>query len=223
MLDQVSLQKMNWFRAVTRSLEELRRILVAFIRKVRWPVTSAICRVLIRLHINQTHLTLSRIFFLIVFYFAWVYSFFTAALILMLAAWALDCLDGDLSRMLGQDSSIGEFEDIMGDNLACLVFPLALMQTGLLNGVIGGLFIFASFSNLWLINRNQPNDSGGVRLAFEPRSSMFISIPAISIWALMFVYIFFKFNVFDTGFLVVAILLCLSVAVNYYQIIKSRL
>ena len=113
----------------------------------------------------------------------------------MLAAWALDCLDGDLSRMLGQDSSIGEFEDIMGDNLACLVFPLALMQTGLLNGVIGGLFIFASFSNLWLINRNQPNDSGGVRLAFEPRSSMFISIPAISIWALMFVYIFFKFNV----------------------------
>jgi phosphatidylglycerophosphate synthase len=223
MLDQVSLQKMNWFRAVTRSLEELRRILVAFIRKVRWPVTSAICRVLIRLHINQTHLTLSRIFFLIVFYFAWVYSFFTAALILMLAAWALDCLDGDLSRMLGQDSSIGEFEDIMGDNLACLVFPLALMQTGLLNGVIGGLFIFASFSNLWLINRNQPNDSGGVRLAFEPRSSMFISIPAISIWALMFVYIFFKFNVFATGFLVVAVLLCLSVAVNYYQIIKSRL
>jgi phosphatidylglycerophosphate synthase len=210
---------MNWFQTAIKSLEELRHVLVAFVRQVRWPVTSVIGRFLMRSHINQTHLTMARIFFLIVFYFVWVNSFFIAALVLMLAAWALDCLDGDLSRMLGHDSSIGVFEDIMGDNLACLVFPLALIQTGLLNGVIGGLFIFASFTNIWMINRNQ--DEAG--LVFQLRSSMFVSLPAVFIWALMFGYIFFKFNIFNGSFLVVAILLCLSVAGNYFQIIRARL
>jgi len=126
-----------------------------------------------------------------------VNSLFAAAFILMLAAWALDCVDGDLSRMLGHDSSTGVFEDIMGDNLACLVFPLALIQTGLLNGVIGGLFIFGSFTNIWMINRDK--DGGG--LIFRPRSSMVISLPAIFIWALMFGYLFFRFNIFNGSFL----------------------
>ena len=210
---------MNWFNTAIKSLEDLRSVLVSVIRKLRWPVTSVICRFLIRLHINQTHLTVTRIFLLIIFYFAWVNSLFAAAFILMLAAWALDCVDGDLSRMLGHDSSTGVFEDIMGDNLACLVFPLALIQTGLLNGVIGGLFIFGSFTNIWMINRDK--DGGG--LIFRPRSSMVISLPAIFIWALMFGYLFFRFNIFNGSFLAVAILLSLSVAGNYFQIIRARL
>ena len=210
---------MNWFNTAIKSLEDLRSDLVSVIRKLRWPVTSVICRFLIRLHINQTHLTVSRIFLLIIFYFAWVNSLFAASFILMLAAWALDCVDGDLSRMLGHDSSTGVFEDIMGDNLACLVFPLALIQTGLLNGVIGGLFIFGSFTNIWMINRDK--DGGG--LIFRPRSSMVISLPAIFIWALMFGYLFFRFNIFNGSFLAVAILLSLSVAGNYFQIIRARL
>jgi len=96
---------MNWFNTAIKSLEDLRRVLVSVIRKLRWLVTSVICRFLIRLHINQTHLTVSRIVLLIIFYFAWVNSLFAAAFILMLAAWALDCVDGDLSRMLGHYSS----------------------------------------------------------------------------------------------------------------------
>jgi len=136
----------------------------------------------------------------------------------MLSAWALDCVDGDLSRMLGHDSSTGVFEDIMGDNLACLVFPLALIQTGLLNGVIGGLFIFGSFTNIWMINRDK--DGGG--LIFRPRSSMVISLPAIFIWALMFGYLFFRFNIFNGSFLAVAILLSLSVAGNYFSDNKGQ-
>ncbi len=214
---------MNWFRSGIRSTENLGRVLISLYRKIRWPVTSAICQLLIVLHINQSHLTLSRIFLLIVFYFAWVNSFFTGALILMMTAFITDCLDGDLSRMLGHDSPVGEFEDVMGDNFACLIFPLALIQTGQLNSVTGALFIFSAFSVLWLANRKKPGDANSAELIFWPKGDLFLTLSRKVIWIVMYIFLFFRISIFDSVYAILSIVLGISTAVNYYQIIKSRL
>lgn len=214
---------MNWFQSGIRSLDNLGRILVLFMRKIRWPVTSAICRFLIRLHVNQSHLTLSRIFLLVGFYFVWVSSFFTLALVLVLSAWVLDCLDGDLSRILGHDTPLGEFEDVMADNFACLIFPLSLIQRGMLNGVWGALFIYSAFNVLWLANRNQPQDVDRAELVFRPKGDIILSLSRKAIWVVMYAFLFFRISIFNPTYVVTSVVLCVSTIINYYQIIKSRL
>jgi phosphatidylglycerophosphate synthase len=214
---------MNWFNSLIRSGENLWFNFARLYRKIRWPITSSICRVLMVMHINQSHLTLSRIFVLIALYFAWVSTFFTAALILMLTVFILDCLDGDLSRMLGHETPVGEFEDVMVDNLACLILPLALIQTGQLKGVLGALFIYAALSVLWLAKRKKPRDGNEAELIFWPRGDIFQSLSRKIIWLVMYLFVFFRIEIFNPSYAVISIVLCISTAVNYYQIVKSRL
>jgi phosphatidylglycerophosphate synthase len=214
---------MNWFLSLIRSTENLGRILVSFYRRIRRPVSSAICRGLISLHINQSHLTLSRMFLMIVFYFAWVSSFFIGAFILLVLVFILDCLDGDLSRMLGHDTPLGEFEDVMGDNLACLIFPLALIQTGQLKGVLGALFIFSAFAVLWLANPKKPLSGNSSELLFWPKGDLFLTLARKVIWIVMYLFLLFRISIFDSVYAGLSIVLCISTAVHYYQIIKSRL
>ncbi len=214
---------MNWFTAISKWGEKLRSSNTALIRKVRPPLTAPICRFLIRLQVNQSHLTFSRFFLLIGFYFAFVNTFYGLALGLAVTAWIIDCLDGDLSRMLGHATVLGEFEDVMGDNFACLIFPLALIQTGFIDGAWGGLFIFAAFTVFWISNRNQPKDADGPELVFRPKGDIFLSITRIVIWILMWLFLFFRVNIFNQVYAASAVILCFSTALNYYQIVRSRL
>jgi phosphatidylglycerophosphate synthase len=214
---------MNWFHSLIKSGEDLWCNLTKLYKKMRWPITSAICRILMVMNINQSHLTLSRIFILIALYFVWVSSIFTAALVLMLAVFILDCLDGDLSRMLGHDTPVGEFEDVMADNLACLILPLALIQTGQLKGVLGALFIFSALSVLWLAKRKKPQDGNETELIFWPRGDIFQSLSRKVIWFVMYLFVFFRIDIFNPSYAVISIVLSISTVVNYYQIVKSRL
>ncbi len=214
---------MSRFHSLIRSGENICRDLAKLYRKIRWPITSAICRVLMLMHINQSHLTLSRIFVLIALYFTWVNSFFTTALILMLTVFILDCLDGDLSRMLGHETPVGEFEDVMADNLACLILPLALIQTGRLNSVLGALFIFSALSVLWLAKRKILRNGNDIQLLFWPKGDIFQSLSRKVIWFVMYLFVFFRIDIFNPSYAVISIVLCISTAVNYYQIVKSRL
>jgi phosphatidylglycerophosphate synthase len=192
-------------------------------RKVRRPVTFAACRLFIRLHVNQSHITVSRIFLFIGFYFAWVDSAFSAALGLMLAAWILDCIDGDLSRMLKNDNAVGEFEDVFVDNLAFVVFPLALIQSGRLNGALGALFVFSAFSVLWMAERKQAGSGESVSLTFHPKGDLFLSLSRKAVWVLMYLFVFFRFDIFIEAYIAITAILLTSVVINYFQIIRSRL
>jgi phosphatidylglycerophosphate synthase len=214
---------MNWFHSLIKSGEDLWCNLAKLYKKIRWPITSAICRVLMGMHKNQSHLTLSRIFILIALYFVWVSSFFTAALVLMLIVFILDCLDGDLSRMLGHETAVGEFEDVMADNLACLILPLALIQTGRLKGVLGALFIFSALSVLWLAKRKLTQNGNKTELHFRPKGDIFQSLSRKVIWFVMYLFVFFRIDIFNPSYAVISIVLCISTALNYYQIVKSRL
>jgi phosphatidylglycerophosphate synthase len=192
-------------------------------RRVRRPLTFAACRFLIRLHLNQTHITLGRTFLLIGLYFAWVNSFYSVSLGLMLSAWILDCTDGDLSRMLHNDNAIGDFEDVMADNFACLIFPLALIQTGQINAVFGALFIFSAFSVMWTSHRKQNQKEGIITLTFTPKGDIFLSLSRKVIWVLMYLFVLFKLDIFNTSYAIITLILSISFVVHYSQIVSSRL
>jgi phosphatidylglycerophosphate synthase len=207
--------------SLSRGITSLGRSIVSLIRRVRRPVTLAICRFLIRLGINQTHITLTRMFLLIGVYFAWVYTDLGVALAVMLIAWSMDCIDGDLSRLLGNDNAVGEFEDVFGDNLVFLIFPLALASTGLLSGELATIAVFAAYAVLWLAVRQQSPDS--VTLVFHPKGDLVVTFTRKAVWVLMYLYIFFRIDFFTASYAAITAAHLLSVVVNYFQIIRPRL
>jgi len=195
----------------------------AFFRQVRSPISKPICCLFIKLHINQSHVTLSRIVMLIGFYFAWAYDHRWLAFALMLTAWLLDCVDGDLSRMLDNENEVGKFEDAWADNFACLIFPLALIQSGQLIGILGALFIFGAFADYWLTGRPDKLDYQNANLVFKPRGDLWLRLTRKIIAILLYIFIFFKVDIFNYAYGVMTLGLCLAVAFNYLQIIRSRL
>ena len=205
---------------ISDPINRLRANAGVLLRRIRHPLTFTICRFLIRLHINQTHLTLTRIFLVIGLYFVWDKSS-AAALALLLGDVVLDCLDGDLSRMLGNDNAVGEFEDLFADNLIFLIFPLALIHTGLLSGALGVIFVFCSFSVLCLAERKQT--CSGDTLIFHPKGDLFLSLSRKAVWILMYLFIFFKINIFNEAYIAITAVLLTSLSINYFQIISSRL
>ncbi len=213
----------NWVSSVSKVVSRMGVSAVTLMRKTRKPVTFALCRFFIRLHINQSHITVTRILLLIGLYFAWLNLNLVAALGLMLAAWALDCMDGDLSRMLKHDDAVGEFEDVFGDNLVFVIFPLALIQTELLSGVMGALFVFCAISVLWMAEHKQTASGGAVSLIFHPKGDILLSLSRKAVWILMYLFVFFRLNIFEITYSVLTATLLISVTVNYLQIIRSRL
>ncbi len=213
----------NWLSSVSKVVTRIGGSAVTLMRKIRKPITFAVCRFFIRLHINQSHLTVTRILLLVGLYFAWLNLNLGVALSLMLGAWVLDCMDGDLSRMLKHDDAVGEFEDVFGDNLVFMVFPLALIRTGLLGGVIGTLFVFCAISVLWMAERKQTASGGAVSLIFHPKGDLLLGLSRKAVWILMYLFVFFKFDLFKPTYAVITVILLMSVTVNYFQIIRSRL
>ncbi len=194
---------------------------VTLIRRLRLPVTGAICSALVRLGANQTHLTTIRMLLMGGFYFAWVDGRIGLAFALMMSSVTLDCIDGDLSRRLGHDNAVGEFEDYFADNMVFLLFPLALSQSGLLLPLLAGLTIFSASSLLWMAERKQ--SASGDSLIFHPKGDLLLSLSRKAVWILMYLFIFFGWDIFDETYAVLGAAMAVAVAVNYFQIIRSRL
>jgi len=209
--------------AFNMKIERINDSASTLVRQTRSPISYPICRLLIKLHINQSHVTLSRIIMLIGFYLAWAYNHHWLAFSLMLTAWLLDCVDGDLSRSLGNENEVGRFEDAWADNFACLIFPLALIQSGQLSGVLGALFIFAAFADYWLSGRPGKFVNQNTNLAFKPRGDIWLRLTRKIIAILLYLFIFFKVDIFNYAYGVMTLGLCLAAAFNYWQIIRSRL
>ncbi len=213
----------DWLRDFSSVITRQGYTIVALMRKIRRPMTFTACRLFIHLHLNQSHITLIRIFLLVGSYFFWIRSAFSAALGLMLTAWILDCIDGDLSRMLQNDNGVGEFEDVFADNLAFLIFPLALIRTRLLDGTLGALFVFSAFSVLWMAERKQSGSGPSSTLIFHPKGDLLLSLSRKAVWILMYLFILARYNFFVPIYTVITSLLAISVMINYFQIIRSRL
>jgi phosphatidylglycerophosphate synthase len=196
---------------------------VKLMRRVRRPLTGLACRLLVSARINQSHLTLFRMSLLCAFYFIFVRGFFGVALAVMLTAWVLDCVDGDLARLLGNDNATGEFEDAFGDNLACLIFPLALISTGFIKGTVGALFIFAAASDLWISHRLARPENKHELCGFRPKGDLWLSLARKTVWVVQYAFMFFRLDFFNPVYIVLSVILSLSVTTNYVVIVRERL
>ncbi len=139
-------------------------------RELRQPITGPVCKFLILLHINQSHVSLARIVILIAFLPIWINQNYYTAILLLAAYFFLDLIDGDLARALKTDSDLGKFEDVMSDNFMVVVFPLALIWQGLVPGFLGAYYIFVASLSWWLsvIRRNREVASDWL---FRPEAS----------------------------------------------------
>jgi phosphatidylglycerophosphate synthase len=211
----------NPFKVGANELTKIGQSCVSLIRRARRPLTHAICRLLKRLRVNQTHLTVFRMLLMAGFYFAWVAPQIWLAFALMFTSVLLDCVDGDLSRMLGNANAVGEFEDYFADNMVFLFFPLALMQTDLLQPLYAGIVIFSASCVLWMAERKQ--SAVGDSLHFHPKGDLLLSLSRKAVWILMYLYIFFRLDWFNPAYGVLAAALGADTAVNYFQIVRRRL
>jgi phosphatidylglycerophosphate synthase len=188
----------------------------------RRPVTTPLCKLLIRLHINQSHITITRFVLLIIFFPLWIGQHYYIAVLLLAINFFLDMIDGDLARILKTNSDLGKFEDVMADNFMVVVFPLALIWQGLVSGFLGAYFIFVVSLSWWLsvIRRNYGVKSDWL---FKPEASSLLHI--VRFWVLtvlVVLYALFRVDVVSEVMLALSIILTLIAVYDYYHIMKSR-
>lgn len=192
------------------------------LRTFRQPVTRPICRLLIALRINQSHISVTRLIVLVGFLPLWINQYYWAAILLLATYFFLDFIDGDLARMLKRDSDLGKFEDSMSDNFMVVVLPLALIWQGLVLGALGAYYIFISSISWWLsvIRRNRRVISDWL---FRPEASGFLHFSRFWVVTILIIlYAFWRIDVFNATMVVLSIILTASSAYDYYQITKER-
>ena len=191
--------------------------------EARKPITTPICRFFIFLHMNQSHVTGFRFILLVAFLPLWINAYYHIAVLLLAINIILDIVDGDLARILGRDSDIRKFEDVMVDNTMVVIFPLALIWQGLISGVLGAYYMFIATLSWWLsvIKRNEVLQSNWL---FRAQASSFLFLTRFCIvTGLMFLYALFKVEVFSQAIITLSLILTICAVNDYYHIIRSRL
>jgi phosphatidylglycerophosphate synthase len=192
-------------------------------KQLRQPVTSPICSLLIKLGINQSHVSLFRVLLLLVFSLLWVNQEFPAAVITLALFFIVDWIDGDLSRALNHAGDLGKFEDVTIDNLMVVAFPLLLIYQKLIPGILGAIYVFLVTQSWWfsVIRRNAARQSNWLLRA--QASSLLHILRFWVVTILMVQYAFWRLEWFTPVLFTLSILLALSLVFDYYQIIKNRL
>jgi phosphatidylglycerophosphate synthase len=172
--------------------------------------------------INPSHVTGTRFFVLIAFFFLWINQEFIAAVMLLLLNWLLDGIDGDLARMKRVDSDLGKFEDVTADNFMVVILPLALTWQGLISGFTGAYYIFIVSLSWWfsVLRLNQKTKSTWI---IKPQAAGLLHIPRFwTVTLLMFAYAFWHLDIFQEVIIILSVLLTYVVIQDYYQLIKRR-
>lgn len=145
---------------------------------------------------------------------------------LMLAFWLLfvrmiiDIMDGPLARFQHTDSDRGKFVDVLMDNLAFALFIFGIVRSGLLDGLTGSIYLFATELVVLLMI---------IRYNFKHKSDWYFyasagSYPYNFIYAsylLFTVYAFGGNNYLIGSAQIFSVLLGLKAAKDYWLIQKS--
>jgi phosphatidylglycerophosphate synthase len=125
--------------------------------------------------------------------------------------------------MLKTDSDLGKFEDVTVDNIMVIIFPLALIWQGLISGFLGAYYIYIVSLSWWLsvIRLNQREKTNWI---IKPQASALLHFMRFwIITVLMFMYAFWRVDIFWETILILSIILSAISLYDYYQIIKVRL
>lgn len=193
-----------------------------FSRK-RLLITIPICNLLKQFHINQSHISILRALVLVAFFLLWINHQYIIATFLLVLNFLLDLIDGDLARMLKTDSDLGKFEDVTVDNIMVIIFPLALIWQGLISGFLGAYYIYIVSLSWWLsvIRLNQREKTNWI---IKPQAYALLHFMRFwIITVLMFMYAFWRVDIFWETILILSIILSAISLYDYYQIIKVRL
>ena len=190
--------------------------------RLRQPVTRPVSRFFIKLHINQSVVTFLRFLMVIAFLPLWIYEHYYLAVLLLALNVFLDILDGDLARVLQQDSEIRKFEDVSVDNLVVVLLALALIGGGFVSGLVGAYYIFIATLSWWfsVVRRNQERRSAW--LFHAQASSLLFLLRFCVVTILMFVYAFFQVDIFSFTLIVLSVILTLSALYDYWKITRAR-
>jgi phosphatidylglycerophosphate synthase len=192
-------------------------------KQVRRPITSPFCSLLMRWHINQSHVSLFRFFPLPCFALLWINQKYPGALIVLAVYFFLDWIDGDLAKALNNQSDLGKFEDLTIDNLMVVTFPFVLIWQNLVPGWLGALYIFLVTQSWWfsVLRRNADWKSDWL---FRPSASALLHI--LRFWIVtifMILYAIWRVDWFTPTLGVLSVMLVFNVVYDHYQIIKNRL
>ncbi len=189
----------------------------------RRPLTSPICSLLIRLHFNQSHVSIFRFLIILVFGFLWIRQQFEWSIVALAAFYFMDWIDGDLSRALKHDNDLGKFEDVTIDNLLVVALPLVLIQQKMITGLLGAGYVFLITQSWWLavIRRNLDKKSDWLLHAYAGPLQHLLRYWILPI--LMVLYAFRGIDWFTPVVATLCILLGAQLVYEYYQVIKNRL
>ena len=188
----------------------------------RRPVITPLCKFFIILHMNQSHVTAIRFIMLLAFLPIWISEHYGLASLLLAINIILDIADGDLARILKNDSDVRKFEDVMVDNIMVVILPLALIWQQLISGFLGSYYIFIVTLSWWLsvVNRNSVVRS---KWLFRAQASPFLFITRFCVVTiLIFLYGLFEIDIFTQAIIVLSIILTLNAVFDYYHIIRLK-
>jgi phosphatidylglycerophosphate synthase len=207
---------------ISKAIERGASVVDYYFHESRKPITKLFSKIFISLHINQSHITAFRFVLLIAFLPLWIYEHYNVAITFLAINILLDIIDGDLARILNTDSDIRKFEDVMADNIMVVVLPLALIWQGLISGFLGGYYLFIVTLSWWLsvVKRNFVIKSNWL---FRAQASFLLFVTRFCVVTLlMFIYVIFGVEIFSPAIITLSVILTLSSAYDYYQIIKAR-
>ncbi len=189
----------------------------------RRPLTSPICSLLIRLHLNQSQVSIFRFFIILVFGFLWIRQQFEWSILVLAAFYFMDWIDGDLSRALKHDNELGKFEDVTIDNLLVIALPLVLIQQKMMGGLLGAGYVFLLTQSWWLavIRGNINKHSDWLLHAYAGPFQHLLRYWILPI--LMVLYAFQRIDWFTPVISTLCSLLGSQLIYEYYQLIKNRL
>jgi len=136
-------------------------IINKFFRKKRDSLLKPLLKILNRLGISANNLSISKIFFTII-YLLFIKSNFSLAMsFLLFGGVFLDFLDGPLARYTNKDSDRGKFIDVLSDQIVYILAIWGLIIINIGNYIIlsYNIIIISLFYLLIIINKNENIES----------------------------------------------------------------
>ena len=191
-------------------------------KRIHPHVTIPVCRVLNRFHVRPSYITIIRIGLLLGFFLGWINNHYILSVLLLVIYGFFDIIDGELARLIGTDSDLRKFQDLMADNLMVVILPLALILHEQVSGFFGAYYIFIATLSWWLsvLKLNDPKESNWI---IRAQASTLLHL--LRFWIIpisIFLYAFFRIEIFSEIMIILSTILTTNSLYDYCMLIRIK-